>query len=230
VFDRVSTIFFDLDGTLIDSVPDLALAVDAMLRQLGLPPRGEARVREWVGNGADNLIRRALAGDLAGEVPAERVECARPLFKAAYREHLCVHTRVYPGVREGLTTLRARGYRLACITNKPTEFAVPLVEQLGIGVFFEQVLGGDCTPAKKPAPDALLLTAERMRVPIGDVLMVGDSRNDVLAARHAGCPVAAVPYGYNHGEDIRAAQPDVVIDSLDRLPTLLRTMTSHDLL
>lgn len=222
MFDNVQAIFLDLDGTLVDSVPDLTVAVDAMLVQLGLPPRGEARVRQWVGNGAEMLIRRALVDNLEGNAPDELVERGRPIFNAVYQDNLAVSSQLYPGVLEGLRALQALGYRMACITNKPTVFAKPLVEQLGIGVFFDLVLGGECAPRKKPAPDALLLTAERMGVDIHRVLMVGDSKNDVQAARNAGCRgVVTVPYGYNHGEDIRAAKPDLVIDSLTELSAYL---------
>jgi len=222
MFAHIEAVFLDLDGTLIDSVPDLTAAVDAMLVQLDLPPRGEAKVRQWVGNGADNLIRRALTDRSDGDPPAELFEAARPLFKAAYRQYLCVHSRLYGGVAEGLNGLRERGLRLACITNKPAEFALPLIERMGIGQFFDTLVGGDCTPNKKPAPDALLLAAERLNVPIERALMVGDSSNDVGAARNAGCPVVAVPYGYNHGRDIREAQPDAIVESIAELPALLQ--------
>ena len=222
LFEHVAAIFIDLDGTLVDSVPDLTVAVDTMLEQLGLPPRGEERVRQWVGNGAEMLIRRALVDNLDGNAPDELVAQGRPLFNAAYQTNLAVGSRLYPGVMEGLRALQALGYRLACITNKPTVFAKPLVERMGIGVFFELVLGGECAPRKKPAPDALLLTAERLGVDIHQVLMVGDSKNDVQAARNAGCcGVVVVPYGYNHGEDIRTAEPDLVIDSLADLSAFL---------
>ncbi len=222
MFENIEAIFLDLDGTLVDSVPDLTVAVDAMLEQLSLPPRGEERVRQWVGNGAEMLIRRALVDNLEGNAPAELVERGRPIFNAVYQDNLAVGSQLYPGVLEGLRALQALGYRMACITNKPTVFAKPLVEQLGIGVFFDLVLGGECAPRKKPAPDALLLTAGRMGVDIHRVLMVGDSKNDVQAAHNAGCRgVVAVPYGYNHGEDIRAAKPDLVIDSLAELSAYL---------
>ena len=168
------------------------------------------------------LIRRALVDNLDGNAPDELVAQGRPLFETAYQSNLCVGSRLYPGVLEGLCALRDLGYRLACITNKPTMFAKPLVEQIGIGVFFDLVLGGECAPRKKPAPDALLLTAGRMGVDIHRVLMVGDSNNDVQAARNAGCcGVVVVPYGYNHGDDIRAAEPDLVIDSLAELSAYL---------
>ena len=151
LFEHVAAIFIDLDGTLVDSVPDLTVAVDTMLEQLGLPPRGEERVRQWVGNGAEMLIRRALVDNLDGNAPDELVAQGRPLFNAAYQANLAVGSRLYPGVMEGLRALQALGYRLACITNKPTVFAKPLVERMGIGVFFELVLGGECAPRKKPA-------------------------------------------------------------------------------
>ncbi len=222
MFKDIQAVFFDLDGTLIDSVPDLAIAVDTMLIQLGLPPRGEAKVRTWVGNGAENLIRRALVDDMAGHAPPDLVNRARPLFEAAYAENIVKHTTIYPGVLEGLQRLQDAGLLMACITNKPSRFAAPLIEQLGLMSFFKTVIGGECVPNKKPAPDALLLAAERISVAINRVLMVGDSMNDVGAARNAGCAaVVAVPYGYNHGRDIRDAQPDAVIASLAELPTLL---------
>ena len=222
MFEGVEAIFFDLGGTLVDSVPDLAMAVDTMLAQLGLPSRGEERVRRWVGNGVDNLIRRALANDMAGQISERLFNQARPLFKAAYRSHICVYSRLYPGVLEGLDTLHKRGFKLACVTNKSGEFTVPLLEQIGIKGFFEVAIGGEAVSHKKPAPDALLLCAERLGVDMARGLMVGDSVNDVSAARHAGCPVVCVPYGYNHGRDIREAHPDLVIDSIAELSTLLR--------
>ncbi|MFZ1642050.1 MAG: phosphoglycolate phosphatase [Candidatus Contendobacter sp.] len=222
MFENVMALFFDLDGTLVDSVPDLTAAVNVMLRQLGLPAREEAQVRTWVGNGMNNLIRRALANDMAGQADPELFARARPLYKAAYAEHISVYSGLYPGAVEGLTELRGVGFPMACVTNKSAEFALPLLDQLGISHFFATVVGGECIPHPKPAPDALLLCAERLGVPIHHGLMVGDSLNDVGAARNAGCPVVCVPYGYNHGRDIREAEPDAVIASIADLPALLR--------
>lgn len=221
MFNHVTALFFDLDGTLVDSVPDLTAAVNVMLRQLKLPMREEAQVRTWVGNGMDNLIRRALANDMAGQVDPDLFARARPLYKAAYAEHISVYSTLYPGAVEGLAGLHAAGFPMACVTNKSAEFARPLLERLGISPFFATVVGGECTPHPKPAPDALRLCAERLGIAVERGLMVGDSLNDVGAARHAGCPVVCVPYGYNHGRDIRDAQPDAVIDSIAELPTLL---------
>lgn len=221
MFENVSAIFFDLDGTLVDSVPDLTAAVNVMLRQLGLPAREEAQVRTWVGNGMDNLLHRALTNDMAGQAEPELFARAKPLYKAAYADHISVYSELYPGVREGLAELRDAGFPMACVTNKLVEFALPLLNQLGIDHFFATVVGGECIPRPKPAPDALLLCAERLEVPVDRGLMVGDSLNDVGAARNAGCSVVCVPYGYNHGRDIREARPDVVIDSIAELPPLL---------
>ena len=221
MLENVTAIFFDLDGTLVDSVPDLTAAVNVMLRQLGLPVCAETQIRNWVGNGTDNLIRRALANNIAGQVEPELFIRAKPLYKAAYAENVSVHSGLYAGVRVGLAALHVAGWSMACVTNKPVEFALLLLDQMGIGQFFTTVVGGECTAHLKPAPDALLLSAERLGIPIRHGLMVGDSLNDVGAARNAGCPVVCVPYGYNHGQDIRDAQPDKVIASIVDLPALL---------
>ena len=223
MFENIAALFFDLDGTLVDSVPDLTAAINVMLRQLELPAREEVQVRAWVGNGMDNLIRRALVGEMDGSrADPELFARAKPLYRAAYADHISVYSALYPGVREGLADLHAVRFPMACVTNKPAEFARPLLERLGIGEFFATVVGGECIPQPKPAPDALLLCAERLGIPVAQGLMVGDSINDVGAARNAGCPIVCVPYGYNHGRDIRDAAPDAVIESIAELPALLR--------
>jgi phosphoglycolate phosphatase len=222
MFANITAVFFDLDGTLVDSVPDLTAALNVMLQQLDLPEREEAQVRTWVGNGMDNLIRRALVGEMDGsQADPALFARAKPLYKAAYADHISVYSVLYPGAREGLAELHHAGVPMACVTNKPAEFARPLLEKLGINEFFVTLVGGECTPHPKPAPDALLLCAERLGVSMTEGLMVGDSLNDVGAARNAGCSVVCVPYGYNHGYDIRDAQPDAVIDSIADLPALL---------
>jgi phosphoglycolate phosphatase len=218
---EVEAVVFDLDGTLVDSVPDLALAVDAMMVDLGLQPCGERQVRSWVGNGAPRLIKRALTGDMEAEPDDELLQRAVALFEQHYWAQLCVASRLYPGVLDGLERLRQKGLLLACVTNKPTQFTLPLLEQLGLSGFFHTALGGDATERKKPAPDALLLAAERLGVVPSRMLMVGDSINDVGAARNAGCPVVCVPYGYNHGVDIATANPDRMIETIADVPALL---------
>ncbi len=218
---RARAVLFDLDGTLVDSVPDIALAVAKLMQALELPERSVAQVRTWVGNGSEKLLHRALTNDMHGQAAPELLAQAKPLYRQFYGETVCLHSQLYPTVADTLAQLAAQGLTLACVTNKPAALAAPLLEQIGIAPYFATLVGGECTPAVKPAPDALLLAAERLAVAIEDCLMVGDSRNDVGAARNAGCPVVCVPYGYNHGLDIRQAEPDAVIEQLAELPALL---------
>lgn len=218
----IRALLFDLDGTLVDSVPDLSAAVDAMLLELGRAPVGEDAVRDWVGNGAQRLVKRALTGTMEGEPEPALFERAMPSFLAHYEAHLSVTSRLYPGVREGLAWMRSAGYRLAVVTNKPERFIAPLLGALGIADGFAALVGGDSLPQKKPAPEPLLHAARLLGSAPAQTLMVGDSRNDVLAARRAGMAVICLPYGYNHGEDIRLAAPDAVVEDLQALAQLLR--------
>ncbi|MCP1673019.1 phosphoglycolate phosphatase [Natronocella acetinitrilica] len=214
-------LLFDLDGTLVDSAPDMADAVDAMLVQLGKQPVGEARVRDWVGNGARRLVMRALTGDMDGEVEAARADQALTLFLEAYRAALCVRSRLYPGVREGLDALRGAGFRLACVTNKPELLAVDLVNQLGLAAHLPVVVGGDTTAERKPSAQPLLHALRQLDGSPQRAIMVGDSVNDISAGRNAGMPVYCVPYGYNHGMNIRDAGADAVVDDIMALYRLL---------
>jgi phosphoglycolate phosphatase len=218
---RPRMILLDLDGTLIDSVPDLAFCVDAMMERLGRPPHGEAEVRKWVGNGVERLVRRALVGQLDGDPPEEDYERAYPIFIELYRESTSRHSVLYPGVREGLDYLTAEGYPLGCVTNKAAQFTEPLLRDLGIRDAFGIVISGDSLPRKKPDPLPLLHAAEHFGVRPEDALMVGDSVSDVKAARAAGFGIVCMSYGYNHGRDIREAGPDAVMDSLVELRDLL---------
>lgn len=220
---RPAMILIDLDGTLIDSVPDLAFCVDAMMTELGLPARGEAAVRNWVGNGVERLVQRALCNDLDGRPDAALFERALPVFMRLYQDNTSQRSCLYPGVREGLDLLQARAYRLGCVTNKAERFTLPLLRDKGILDRFELVVSGDTLEKKKPDPMPLLYAAERFGVAPADSLMVGDSRSDVKAARAAGFRIVCMTYGYNHGADIREEHPDVVLDRLDQLPELLGT-------
>jgi phosphoglycolate phosphatase len=220
---RPAMILIDLDGTLIDSVPDLAFCVDAMMTELGLPVRGEAAVRNWVGNGVERLVQRALCNDLDGQPDAAQFERALPVFMRLYQENTSQRSCLYPGVREGLDLLQAQAYRLGCVTNKAERFTLPLLRDKGILDCFELVVSGDTLEKKKPDPMPLLYAAERFGVAPADSLMVGDSRSDVKAARAAGFRIVCMTYGYNHGADIREEHPDVVLDRLDQLPELLGT-------
>lgn len=213
-------VLFDLDGTLVDSVPDLAQAVDRMLEALERPVAGLERVRDWVGNGAPMLVKRALAGalDIGGREPdAELFEAAYAHFLAYYGSATAERSEVYPGVVECLEGLHARGVALGVATNKPMRFTTPMLEGLGLQRFFTVVRGGDSLPTCKPDPAMLFDAIEQCGARPATTLMVGDSSNDVKAARAAGCPVAAVPYGYNHGEPIAASRPDLLVERLDAL-------------
>ena len=208
---------FDLDGTLVDSVPDIAWCIDRTMPRFGIPSRGETLVRDWVGNGVERLIDRALTGELDGTAdPGLRHE-ASAAFLDLYSTHDHERSRVYPGVREGLGALRALGAALACITNKPHGPAVDLLARVELLDHFEFVLGGDSLPRRKPDPLPLIHSCARLGIAVEHSLFVGDSVSDVEAARAAGMRVACVGYGYNHGRDISEAGPDTVVGSLEEL-------------
>jgi len=210
-------VMFDLDGTLMDSVPDLAAAVDKMLMLLGREPAGIERVRDWVGNGSRVLVRRALAGGLNHDgVADELADEALALFMQAYAGGHEL-TAVYPGVRECLDWLREREVKLAIITNKPAQFIEPLLEEKGLAGYFDWLVGGDTLPQQKPDPAALFWVMDNAGVAPGESLFVGDSRNDVRAAKAATVPCVALTYGYNHGEPIADEQPALVLDDLREL-------------
>lgn len=217
-------VLIDLDGTLIDSVPDLAYCIDEMMIQLGLPRRGQGAVRNWVGNGVQRLVERALVDSVDGVPNQELMDQAYPIFLALYQENNSQRSQVYDGVIEGLSWLKESGYRLGCVTNKAEVFTVSLLKNKGLFEAFEVVVSGDTCSEKKPHPMPLLYAAKLMGISPENVLMIGDSRSDVRAARAAGFPVFCLTYGYNHGEDIRDYQPDVVIDSFMELPNYLKEM------
>ncbi len=219
--NKPEMILIDVDGTLVDSVPDLAFCIDEMMKQLDRDPRGEASVRDWVGNGVERLVRRALTGQLDGEPDEVDFSRAYPLFLDLYADNTSKRSVLYPGVREGLDYLKAAGYALGCVTNKAEQFTLPLLKDLGIYDDFSIVVSGDTLAHKKPHPEPLLHAAEFFKVEPARALMVGDSISDVKAAHAAGFQIACVPYGYNHGEDIRTAEPDVVIATLADLRTEL---------
>ncbi len=220
---RPEMVLIDLDGTLVDSVPDLTFCVDEMMQKLGLPVRGEARVRTWVGNGVERLVRRALTDSLDGEPDEELFQRAYPIFLRLYAENTSGRSRLYPGVREGLDYLRGAGFKLGCVTNKAEQFTLPLLADMGIRDYFAIVVSGDTLAEKKPHPLPLLHAAKFFGVEPANALMLGDSMSDVKAARAAGFNVVCMSYGYNHGIDIREANPDAVLDSMAELGTLLES-------
>ena len=211
----------DVDGTLVDSVPDLAWCVDEMMQRLDMPVRGEQAVRQWVGNGVPRLVERALTNDLHGMPDQALYDLAYPVFLDLYAENTSKRSRVYDGVFEGLDYLKVSGYRMGCVTNKAEQFTLPLLKDLGLSDYFECIIAGDTLPKKKPDPMPLLHAAEVMGVTPAESTMLGDSQSDVKAARAAGFQIICMSYGYNHGEDIHDYAPDAVIDSMSELKLLL---------
>lgn len=210
-------VMFDLDGTLVDSVPDLATAVDRMLVEMGREPAGVEKVRKWVGNGVRVLVRRALADDIDHTAVSDaETEIALARFLDIYADCHELIT-LYPGVHELLEALSTAAVELAVVTNKPERFVAPLLEQVGLGGYFRWIIGGDTLPQQKPDPAALLQVMRLAGVSQEQSLFVGDSRSDVLAARAAGVPCVAVSYGYNHGRPVAEEAPQLVVDSLAEL-------------
>jgi len=214
-------VLIDVDGTLVDSVPDLAYCVDETMVRLGRPKHGETKVRDWVGNGVERLVRRALVGQLNGEPSDADFEQAYPIFLELYTKNTSQRSLLYPGVREGLDYLTHAGYRLGCVTNKAGQFTLPLLKDLGVFGYFAIVISGDTLPVKKPDPQPLLHAANFFDVSPAESLMLGDSKSDVTAARAAGFQIVCMSYGYNHGEDICQYSPDAVIDSMVELKGLM---------
>lgn len=212
---------FDLDGTLVDTVPDIAVALNAALADVNLPSVTAAQVRLWVGNGARRLCGRAISRDMTDAADNVVAACLLERFLERYAERICVSTRIYDGVVECLAELRARGLALACITNKPERHTRVLLDELQLARSFDAVVGGDTLPEKKPHPAPLHHVMSTLGISSGLSLMVGDSATDVAAARAAAVRCVCVSYGYNHGEDVRALGADAVLDSLRELPQLL---------
>lgn len=207
----------DLDGTLVDSAAELAAAVDRVRTDLGYEPAGPSKVRDWVGEGIERLVARALADATGAEPDAVALRDARARFDTAYAEVLGTMSPLYPGVVEGLDRLRGAGIATACITNKSRIFALSLLGALGILDRFDVVVAGDSAAAKKPDAAPLVLAAEKLGVGPAACVMIGDSAIDVAAARAAGCPAWCVRTGYNRGEPVDAADPDAVFDAFDEL-------------
>lgn len=218
----VKAVIIDLDGTLLDTVKDLAVAANRMLADLGREALPETRIMDFIGKGVPNLVRRTLEASY-GQAPDEALfERALELQGAHYDVTNGLNTRPYPGVVEGLDLLRAAGLPMACVTNKAARFTLPLLDKTGLAPYFQQVIPGDSLPRKKPDPLPLTHAAQEFGVAPADLLMIGDSLNDVLAARAAGCPVICVDYGYNEGLDIRTFDTDAIVSSLVEAQALIR--------
>jgi phosphoglycolate phosphatase len=221
---RYDAVIIDLDGTMVDTLGDFAEALNRMLGDLELPPIAAQHIERMVGKGSEHLLRSVLNHVLEhmGKAPtAIEIEALYAHAWPSYQRHYLAinghYARVYPGVEAGLQALRHAGLRLACLTNKPTSFALPLLRAKGLEGYFEQVFGGDSFDKKKPDPLPLLKTCEALQTAPARTLMVGDSSNDAQAARAAGCPVVLVTYGYNHGLPAQAVDADGYVDSLELL-------------
>ncbi len=213
-FNKKKVILFDLDGTLIDSAPDLAVAVNHMLEALNRETFSQDIIRYWVGNGAQVLVKRALSGqsEIDANLDSVLFEKALDIFLTFYAQNLAVTTEPYPNVPATLKSLKEAGYRLAIVTNKPFDFVAPILKGLNLDGLFELHLGGDSLPQKKPDPAPLLHACKQLDVTVEQCVMVGDSKNDILAANAAKMQSIGVSYGYNYGEDIGSYSPDVVVD------------------
>ena len=219
----ISAILLDLDGTLLHSAPELAEAANLMLRDMGRPAVSQELLMSYIGNGIAWLVKRALTGDMHAEPDADLFQQALPFFDRHYTAVLR-HSKPYDGVIAGLDAMKAANFPLGCITNKAARFTGPLLESSGLAPYFDIVLSGDSLPEKKPHPMPLLHAAGFFGLPPQRVLLIGDSRNDVLAARAAGCPVFCVPYGYNHGRPVGELDADAVIATLpEALKLIART-------
>lgn len=215
---RPSLILFDLDGTLVDSAPDLSAAIDKMLLALKRPPAGEAKVRGWIGHGVPMLVKRALTGAMWPEIEPVDFRRGLELYMNFYGEEMAERTTLYPGVSCCLEKLKSFDLPMACVTNKHSTFTRSLLQKMGILDYFRLVVSGDEVPKPKPDPAALLWVASRLGIDPGATLMVGDSPADALSAKAAGMMLALVSYGY-HGE--KAPQdwdPDLLLETLSALP------------
>ncbi len=215
-------ILFDLDGTLIHTAPDLVTAVNSTLEALGLTAYPADRITGWIGNGASRLVKRALTGEYEGEPDPERFAQAMEIFNQHYAKVLCVDSKPYPGVVAALTDLSRRGFRMACVTNKPRDFTEPLLRALNLAQFFELVLSGDSLGEKKPHPLPLLHACRELGVAPHRAVLVGDSLNDVQAAKSAGMPVVCVRFGYADLAALTKSSPDAMIDAFQELPGLIK--------
>lgn len=219
---RVKAVMIDLDGTLADTILDLAAAANMMLREMGRPALDVELIRTFVGKGIPKLVERTLAATDDGRIPAGWMERALPVYERCYAEVNGRHSTVYPGVEEGLQAMRGMRLPLACVTNKSGRFTAPLLDYLGLAGYFGQVVAGDTLPQKKPDPAQLLYACKRFGIAPDEMLMIGDSGNDTEAARAAGCPVFCVPYGYNEGRDVRDLDVDAIVPSLIEAARLIQ--------
>jgi phosphoglycolate phosphatase len=217
----IRAVLLDLDGTLLDTAPEIAAAAADMLAELGLAPVAPAQVRDFIGKGIPNLVSRTLESSLGRKVDERRIGSGIESFFFHYEKRNGRLATSYPGVREGLAKLRDAGFGLACVTNKTARFTLPLLQTAGLSEFFSAVVSGDTAARKKPAPDPVLAACAQLGVAPAEAVMVGDSLNDSLAARAAGCGIFLVPYGYSEGVDVHSLDCDGIVPTLLHFAGLL---------
>ncbi len=215
-------ICFDLDGTLIDSAPDLALAVDLTFKEMQRKPCPESKVRQWIGNGVDKLLHRALTNSIDGTADDDLFQRSRALFFKAYKDNIGHSSKLYQGVEETLKQLSGKQIMLACVTNKDRAFTIPLLKKLGVKHFFITIVCGDDVANKKPSPDALYTATEQLGVTTSQCVMVGDSKSDVGAANDANMDIICVDYGYNQGVDLSLLPITAMISDFREIEPLLK--------
>lgn len=218
---NIKLICFDLDGTLVNSVPDLRLALNLMLDDLNLANVQDSDVRNWVGNGIPKMVERALVYVRVENLDDELIAKAVTIFEKHYEQVLNTESGLYPAVKETLFKLKDKGYKIALVTNKAEQFLPDLLAYFEIASCFDLLLGGDTLAKNKPDPMQVDYACEQFAVDKSEVVMVGDSRNDILAGQNAGVASIALTYGYNYGEPISEINPDYIIDNFDELLTLL---------
>lgn len=213
-------IVFDLDGTLVDSSPDIASAINNMLSSLDLHTHPEQQIRHWMGSGARKLIKRALTGNFEPTTEPGNYAEAEQIFYDFYARNVCQHSRLYRGVQEGLQQLKAADIKLACVTNKPAQFTTPLLADIGLLDYFQFIASGDTYHAMKPDPFPLMEAAKATATTSERALMVGDSVNDIQAGKRAGFKTAVVPYGYIGRHTVAELDADYQVDSIAHLAAL----------
>ncbi|MBG6223166.1 phosphoglycolate phosphatase [Janthinobacterium sp. CAN_S1] len=214
VLAGVRAAIIDLDGTMLDTVPDFHVAINGMRTEFDLPSISAEAIKLMVGKGSENLIRSVLALDFDAVGVEQRFDTAMEAYQRHYLAINGQFSTLYPDVEAGLAAMKAAGLRLACVTNKPIAFALPLLQQKNLRTYFEIVYGGDSLPQKKPHPMPLLQACAHFDLAPAKVVAIGDSSNDVQAARAAACPVLTVPYGYNHGHSIHDTDSDGIVNTL----------------
>ena len=219
---KVKAVMIDLDGTLIDTAPEIARAANAMLAGLNLPILDAKLIESYIGEGAMVLIKRCLTSNVDVEPATDLLTQAQTLFFDFYAQ-IVAESKPYPQVDAALQAIKKTGVKMACITNKPAAFTMPLLEKSGLLPYFDLVVAGDTLPKKKPEPDQIFYVCEKFNVLVSETVLIGDSKTDIAAARNAGCFIFAVPYGYNQGYSMNIGTVDALIYHLQDAVDLMAT-------